>query len=65
MKEFLYKYFTFDVSQWRWFRKWYGGKWSFVYFSYMQLGAWVNGDGSQFIGEVGVTILETEEWSSR
>lgn len=65
MKEFLYKYFTFDVSQWRWFRKWYGGKWSFVYFPHMQLGVWVNGNGSQFIGEFGAEILETEEWSSR
>lgn len=65
MKEFLYKHFTYAVSQWRWFRKWYGGKWSFIYFSHMQLGAWVNGDGSQLIDEVGVIILETEEWASR
>lgn len=62
MKEFLYKYFEYDVSQWRWFRKWYGGRWSCVYFPHMQLAIWVKGDGRQFLNEAGVTILETEKW---
>ncbi|MED3562378.1 hypothetical protein [Bacillus xiapuensis] len=48
MKEFLYNsWFGYELSQMRWFRKWYGGEWNKVIprpFPYMWL--WIHGKPS-------------------